>query len=72
MKTDLAPKEALLYIPNKCIISRLHAQKSPIGHLFDSHDALFVTNFDRDSTILIVYLMYERIKGPDSFYHSYF
>ncbi len=69
---DLAQKEALMYIPSKCIISAEHAKQSLIGHLFDSHDALFVTNYNRDQQILIVYLIYEKLKGADSFYHPYF
>lgn len=71
LRDDLASNEACIYVPTKCIISRLHALQSPIGHLFESHDALFVTNFDRDSTILAVYLMYEKMKGEESFYHPY-
>ena len=54
------------------MISTLHARQSPIGHLFETHDALFVTNFDRDNTILLVYMIYERLKGEESFYDPYF
>ena len=60
-----------MYIPNKCIISTEHARASPIGHLYDMHDALFVCNNDSDTFILLVYLIYERLKGNDSFYHPY-
>ena len=48
------------------------ARQSPIGYLFENHDALFVTNNDRDFMILIVFIMYEKLKGEDSFYHPYF
>ena len=72
LKEDLAPNEPLLYIPNKCIITPEHAKASPIAHLFDCHDALFVTNYDRESTIIMVYIIYERLKGAESFYHPYF
>ena len=72
MRENCEPREPFLYIPTKCIISTLHARASPIGHLFENHDGLFVTNYDRDSSILIVYLVYERLKGEESFYHPYF
>ena len=45
---------------------------SQIGHLFDNHDALFVTNNDRDTQIMTVYLIYEKLKGNESFYFPYF
>ena len=72
LKENLARNEPLIYIPNKCIISTEHARVSPIGHLFDSHDNLFVCNNDRDTSILLVYICYERLKGEESFYHPYF
>ena len=61
-----------MYIPNKCIISTEHARASPIGHLFESHDNLFVCNNDRDTSILLVYIIYEKLKGQESFYYEYF
>lgn len=69
---DLEPREAFLYVPNKCIISTEHARKSPLGPLFSVHPSLFVTNIDRDTVILMVYLIYERLKGTESFYRPYF
>ena len=58
-------------MPNKCIISTETARNSPIGHLFESHDGLFATNFDRDQMILVVFLIYEKLKGEESFFHPY-
>ena len=72
LKENLARNEPLMYIPNKCIISTLHARDSQIGYLFDMHDNLFVTTPERDSNILMVYMIYERLKGEESFYHPYF
>ena len=70
---DLTKHEAFIYVPNKCIISTEHARKSSeIGHLFDSCDELFVTNQDRDICTLMVFIIYERLKGDESFYHPYF
>jgi hypothetical protein len=33
---------------------------------------MFISNIDRDYLILVVYLMYERSKGANSFWHAYF
>lgn len=63
--------EPLVYIPNKCLITVKHAYESPIGHVFELHDNLFFTNNERDSFILLVYLIYERLKGEESFYYPY-
>ena len=72
MREDLTKNEAFIYVPNKCIVSTEHARRSPIGHLFDSHRNLFVMNQDRDICILMVYVIYERLRGQESFYKPYF
>jgi hypothetical protein len=33
---------------------------------------LFLTSKSREQNILLVYLIYERLKGEQSFYHAYF
>ena len=72
VREDLARNEPIMYIPNKCIISPCHAKDSDIGYLFDSHDNLFEANAEREQNMIIVYMMYERAKGEESFYHPYF
>jgi len=39
--------------------------------MYTSHDSLFVSNIDRDQMILVIFLMYETLKGEASFWHSY-
>ena len=39
--------------------------------IFTSHDSLFVANYYRDTLILVLFVMYERVKGEDSFWHPY-
>ena len=70
---DLGRNEAFIFVPNRCIMSTEHARKTPLGALFelDEHKNLFVTNTDRDTVILIGYLIYERLKGSESFYQPY-
>jgi hypothetical protein len=59
-------------LPNKLIISTETAKNSEIGEIFKNHDEMFVTYQDRDMMILILFLIYERIKGEESFWHPYF
>lgn len=68
---DVLPSEAFAYIPNKLIISVQQARQSDLGHIFKSHDSLFVANVDRDFLILVLYLIHERNKGSDSFWCPY-
>ena len=41
---DLEKNEAILYVPNKCIISTEHARKSALAPLYEASDELFVLN----------------------------
>lgn len=69
---DIEPREAFLFIPNKLIISVETARKSEIGEVFQSHDSLFVGNIQRDYFILVIFLLYEKSKGENSFWNLYF
>ena len=69
---DILPNEVICYIPNKCIISTETARHSEIAEIFRSHDDLFVANVERDFYVLVLYLMYERLKGENGFWHTYF
>ena len=37
-----------------------------------NHDTLFLSTYDRECTILIVFLIYEKLKGEESFWKPYF
>ena len=71
-KTDIKPNEAFLFVPNKLLITVESARQSEIAEVFSNHEQLFFTNVERDSLTMIVYLMFERLKGPASFWHPYF
>lgn len=70
--SDIEPNEAFVYVPNKLIVSVEAARKSELSDVFRSHDALFVSNIDRDYFILVVFVLFERTKGDKSFWHPYF
>ena len=71
---DIAPNEAFLHVPNKCIISVEHAYNSEIGEIFKNpnHESLFVTNMYRESLILTMFVLYEMLKAEESFWCPYF
>ena len=70
-KEDIQPMEAFLYVPQKCWISLEHAKTSEIGVIFRSHDSLFVGNYCGYQLIICTFLMYEKNKGENSFWHPY-
>ena len=65
---DIKPLEAFVYVPIRCQMSVEHAKASEIGVMFTNHDSLFVGNYYRDVLIVCIFLMYERMKGEDSFW----
>jgi hypothetical protein len=48
------------------------AKKSEIGEIFKNHDSLFLSAKSYETNILFVYLIYERLKGKESFFHPFF
>ena len=68
---EIKPLEAFVYVPTACQMSVEHARASEIGVIFTNHDSLFVGNYYRDSLIVCIFVMYERMKGEYSFWHPY-
>lgn len=56
---EILHNEAIIYIPNKCLITVEKAKSSEIGHIFNNHDNWFKANPDRDFLTLLVYMIYE-------------
>ena len=69
---DIQPYEAFLYIPNKLIISAEHAKQSELAPIFKNHDSLFVSNPYREYFTVLIFVLWEKLKGEDSFWHPYF
>jgi len=49
--------------------ARFHPE---IGHIFENHDSIFKASEDRDFLTLLLFMIYEWQKGPDSFWYPYF
>ena len=70
---DLKPYESLIYAPNKFLItSKLAQDHEIIGPIIKEYPVLFEEHDDFEFYIQIIFLMYERIKGKDSFWYPYF
>lgn len=68
---DIKPDEVLIAVPTKTLISVEHARKSELSELYESHDALFMANSERDFLILTIFVIFEKLKGDQSFYEPY-
>ena len=66
---EIAPYETIAYIPTRLMISTELARHSEIAEIYRQFEDLFVANADRDFLTLVLYLIYERSKGKDSFWH---
>lgn len=54
------------------MISTATARNSEIAEIYRQFEDLFIANHDRDFLTLVLYLMYERTKGKESFHHPHF
>jgi len=67
---DIATDEHMLEIPTALMLSPPRARASPeIGHVFEENPALFAGDDDR---VLAAYMVFERLRGADSFWAPYF
>ena len=71
-KENIEKNEAIVYVPNKLLITVERARTSEIGFVFDNHESIFKATTDRDTLTLILFVMYEQSKGQDSFWYPYF
>lgn len=69
---EILPNEAFLFVPNKLVISVEGARRSEIAEVFADHEHMFCANLDRDFNTLLLFLVYERLKGSLSFWHFFF
>ena len=69
---DIHPREVFCYIPNKVLISTESCRHSELAEIYRNNEDLFVANTERDYYVVLIFIMYERLKGTDSFWHHYF
>ena len=68
---DLKENEMYLEIPEVLTFNRAKILKSPIGFIIENHPEVFDKSQEVDFS-LIVFIMYEKLKGQDSFWAPYF
>jgi hypothetical protein len=69
---EIKNNEVICYIPNKMLISTTTARNSEIAEIYRCNSELFVEHPDRDFYTILMFLLYEKAKGEDSFWHEYF
>jgi hypothetical protein len=62
----------ICYIPNKLLISTETAWKSEIGEIYRACPEMFVEHPDRDFYTILLFVLYEKQKGEESFWHYFF
>ena len=66
---DIATNEPMLFVPQNIMISPPVCHAHPeLGPVFAKHKAFFARD---DDTMLAVFVMYERARGVESFWHPY-
>lgn len=69
---DINPYEIIMGIPNKLLMSSAKAKEDKaLSKLFKKHEEIFTQDDSGDYNVLIVYLIRERLKGPESFFHPF-
>ncbi|OMJ89573.1 hypothetical protein SteCoe_8279 [Stentor coeruleus] len=69
-KTDIPPNKAYVFVPYNLCISIQKAKTSEISHIFKKR---FFTQHSRaNDHILWVFILYEKLKGTESFWYPYF
>lgn len=71
-KVDIPPNKAFLFVPYSITISLYKAKKSQIAHLFQEHQYWFQTHPKGDDHIMWTYILFEKLRGADSFWFPYF
>ncbi|CDW82727.1 set domain protein [Stylonychia lemnae] len=71
-KYNIQPKDVIVYVPSRILITVEKALNSPIGFIFEKHSSIFKATEDRDYLILLLFVIYEHQKGTKSFWHPYF
>ena len=70
-KTNISSLKAFLFVPYQIIISPKKAFQSEIGFILQKHD-VFKTHKKSNDFVLWAFLMFEKLKGDQSFWHPYF
>ena len=66
---DIHSNEPMLYVPENIMISPPICKANPlIGHVFTENDGFFKRD---DDTMLAVFVMFEKERGLESFWHPY-
>ena len=69
-KKDIPPNKAYVFVPYSICINISKAKNSEIGHIFKKK--FFTTHSRANDHVLWVFVLYEKLKGRNSFWYHYF
>lgn len=69
---EIKPNEVICYVPNKILLSTEKARNSEIAEIFRAHKEMFVEHADRDFYVILLYVLFEKSKGQESDWYTYF
>lgn len=69
-KQDIGPNKVFVFVPYTLCLNTFKARTSEISHIFTS--SFFKSQPRSKDYIFYLYVLYEKLKGPNSFWHPYF
>ena len=67
-KEDIEPMTAIMFVPMRACLSLSYALGTELKRVFDLYPELFKYHKDALDYMLFITLLYERLKGPNSFW----
>ena len=71
-KSPIPPNKAFIFVPYSLCITASVAKNSEIGHIFESYPYWYSGHSGAVDYIIWTFMVFERIKGPNSFWYPYF
>lgn len=69
---DIKPYEVIIAIPNKLLMTSLKAREDKkLAKMFEEEDETFGDGETGEYNVLIAFLLFERMKGVDSFFYPF-
>ena len=71
-KSAIGGLTAMLFIPQKVIITEELVRESEISDFIKSNEHIFTEHSGSEFLILIAFILFEKLKAEKSFWHPYF
>jgi hypothetical protein len=70
---DLPANTAIIAVPNRLVIGHRRVRKGELKDLYNANAHMFdaTQNPDAEINVLAIFVLYEKLKGENSFFHPY-